>query len=105
MCGSDARSGIRRKLCVSGFRGGLKKNVKTARILFDFVRDTKYVDDMRRKKMGRPPIPKNERKSVRLSFRMTAALHRAVSRAAKQQGKSVGGYINDIVENAVKGGE
>lgn len=60
---------------------------------------------MKRKKMGRPPLPKSQRKSVRLSFRMTDALHSTVSRVAKSQGKSVSAYILDIVEDAVEGGE
>ncbi len=71
----------------------------------DIVSRTKYVGSMRKKKMGRPPIPKAQRKSVRLSFRVTTALQKAVSKAAKREGKAVGSFINDILEDAVKGGE
>jgi len=67
---------------------------------------SKYSQDMKRKvRMGRPPIPAAQRKSVKLSLRVTTSLHKAVSRAAKAQGQSIGRYINDALEAAVKGGE
>jgi predicted HicB family RNase H-like nuclease len=59
----------------------------------------------RKRRMGRPPIPKAQRKSVRLSFRVTASLHKAVVEAAKREGKSVGRFITDTLVNAVKGGK
>jgi len=55
--------------------------------------------------MGRPPIPKAQRKSVRLSFRMTAALHQAVVDAAEREGKSVGKYITETLEGRIEGGK
>ncbi len=59
----------------------------------------------RKARMGRPPIPKAQRRSVKLSLRITAALRTALGKAAKTQGKTIGSYVNDILENAVKGGE
>jgi predicted HicB family RNase H-like nuclease len=55
--------------------------------------------------MGRPPLPKAQRRSVKVSFRATAALHSAVVEAAKREGKSVGKYITDALAQAVKGGK
>jgi predicted HicB family RNase H-like nuclease len=59
----------------------------------------------RKKRMGRPPIPKHQRKSVRLSFRVTAALHKTVVEAAKRKGKSVGTYIADALAKMAEGGK
>jgi predicted HicB family RNase H-like nuclease len=59
----------------------------------------------RKKRMGRPPLPKAQRRSVKVSFRATAALHSAVVEAAKREGKSVGKYITDALAQAVKGGK
>jgi predicted HicB family RNase H-like nuclease len=59
----------------------------------------------RKKRMGRPPIPKHQRKSVRLSFRVTAALHKSLVETAEREGKSVGKYISDILANVVEGGK
>jgi predicted HicB family RNase H-like nuclease len=74
--------------------------------MVDIVSRTKYVDDMeKRKRMGRPPLPKAERKSVRLSFRVTAAMYKAVAEAAKQEGKSVGRFVNETLETRLKGGK
>jgi predicted HicB family RNase H-like nuclease len=56
----------------------------------------------KKKRMGRPPLPKAKRRSVRLSFRMTAALHKAVLEAAKREGKSVGKYVTDAVEASLR---
>jgi len=59
----------------------------------------------RKKRMGRPPLPKAERRSVKVSFRATAALHKAVVEAAEREGKSVGKYITDALVNLVEGGK
>ena len=55
--------------------------------------------------MGRPPLPKAKRRSVKMSFRATAALHKAVVEAAEREGKSVGKFITDTLANAVEGGK
>jgi len=54
--------------------------------------------------MGRPPIPKSQRKSVRLSFRLTPKLYRQASAAAGREGKWLSEFIHDLVAEAVKGG-
>lgn len=54
--------------------------------------------------MGRPPIPKAQRKCVRLSFRLTPASHKAIVQAAKQRGKSVGEFISDALKTVMEGG-
>ena len=59
----------------------------------------------RKKRMGRPPLPKAERRSVKISFRVTVTLHKAVVEAAEREGKSVGTYIADILANVVEGGK
>ncbi len=59
----------------------------------------------RKKRMGRPPLPKAKRRNVKVSFRATAALHKAVVEAAKREGKSVGKFITDTLANAVEGGK
>ncbi|MBN1359727.1 MAG: toxin-antitoxin system HicB family antitoxin [Sedimentisphaerales bacterium] len=53
--------------------------------------------------MGRPPLPKSQLRSVKVFFRVTPALHKALVAAAKRQDKPLGKYINDTLEQAVKG--
>jgi predicted HicB family RNase H-like nuclease len=60
---------------------------------------------LRKKRMGRPPLPKAERRSVKVSFRVTATLHKAVVEAAKREGKSVGKFITDGLVTLVEGGK
>lgn len=75
-------------------------------MLLDIVSGSNYHQDMKRKvRMGRPPIPAAQRKSVKLSLRVTAALHKAIGQAAKAQRKSIGSYVSDTLEAAVKGGK
>lgn len=69
----------------------------------DIVSGIMYHQRMKRKtRTGRPPIPKAQRKSVKVSLRMQSALHRAVKKAAKREGKSVGSYINDVLGDAIE---
>jgi len=60
---------------------------------------------LKKSKMGRPPIPKAQRRSVKLSLRITAALHKAVGKAADAQGKTIGSYVNDVLTAAIRGDE
>ncbi len=55
--------------------------------------------------MGRPPLPKTERRSVKVSFRITAALNKAIAEAAEREGKSVGKYITETLEGRIEGGK
>jgi len=55
--------------------------------------------------MGRPPLPKDQLKSVKVFFRATPAFHKALLKAAKRQGKPLATYISDTLAKIVKGGE
>ncbi len=55
--------------------------------------------------MGRPPLPKAERRSVKVSFRVTAELHKVIAEAARREGKSVGKYITEALESRTEGGK
>ena len=55
--------------------------------------------------MGRPPLPKTERRSVKVSFRVTAALHKAIAEAARRESKSIGKYISETLEGRIEGGK
>jgi len=59
----------------------------------------------KRKKIGRPPMPKSQRRSRKVFFRVTAAEYRDLVAAAKQAGKPVSEFVSQIVnETAKKGG-
>lgn len=52
---------------------------------------------MAAKKMGRPPKPKGEVKSVTLTIRLTAAERRKIEAAAKRDGVSVGEWARRAI--------
>jgi len=59
---------------------------------------------MKKKRMGRPPLPKSQLKSMRMSFRVTPALRKALLDAAKREGVPVGRYITDTLKTRLTGG-
>jgi len=58
-----------------------------------------------KKKMGRPPIPKTQRKSEKVFFRATPAFRRALTDAAKREGKDLTTFIRDTLHEKLTGGE
>ncbi|MHC4520306.1 MAG: toxin-antitoxin system HicB family antitoxin [Planctomycetota bacterium] len=55
--------------------------------------------------MGRPPLAKAKRKSVKVFFRTTPSFHKTLVNAAKQEGKPLATYISDTLEELLAGGE
>jgi hypothetical protein len=55
---------------------------------------------MAAKKMGRPPKPKCEVKSVTLTIRLTAAERKKIEASAKRDGVSVGEWARRVVAAA-----
>ena len=55
--------------------------------------------------MGRPPIPKTQRKSEKVFFRATPAFRRALTDAAKREGKDLTTFIRDTLHEKLTGGE
>ena len=51
--------------------------------------------------MGRPTIPKKQRRSVKITFRATAGLRRDLEKQAEQEQKTLGTYIADILQNVI----
>jgi predicted HicB family RNase H-like nuclease len=56
------------------------------------------------KRMGRPLLPVDKLRSVKVFFRATPALNAAMKASAKRQGKRLGKYINDTLERVVREG-
>jgi predicted HicB family RNase H-like nuclease len=54
--------------------------------------------------MGRPPLPKKERKAVHLSVRFTEAEHRELERAAKAAGVALSDWARSLMLGAVGSG-
>jgi predicted HicB family RNase H-like nuclease len=52
-------------------------------------------------KMGRPLLPKKQRRSVKITFRVTSALQKALEQRAKQEKKIVGRFIRDLLEREI----
>lgn len=50
-----------------------------------------------KKKMGRPPVPKAERKGETLTLRLTAAERRAAEAAAKREGVPVSEWARRVI--------
>jgi predicted HicB family RNase H-like nuclease len=76
------------------------------RKLFDILSVIKYIPGMKkRKRMGRPPLAKAKRKSVKVFFRTTPSFHKTLVNAAKQEGKPLATYISDTLEELLAGGE
>lgn len=48
--------------------------------------------------MGRPKIPKEQRRSEKITFRATAALRKDLEKRAKREKKTLGSYIADVLE-------
>lgn len=55
--------------------------------------------------MGRPTIPKRQRRNKRITFRVTAALRKALNKRAKREKKKLGAYIADVLQNEIERGE
>ena len=51
--------------------------------------------------MGRPPLPKKQRRSVRITFRATAALRKALKKQAEREEKTLGTYIADVLQSKI----
>lgn len=60
---------------------------------------------MKRKKMGRPKLPKDEAKSAKISLRLTPALRKAVEQRVKKEKKSMCEYIIGKLQNIIERGE
>lgn len=60
---------------------------------------------MKRKKMGRPKLPKDKAQSAKISLRLTPALRRAVEKRAKQEKKSMCKYIVSKLQSIIERGE
>jgi predicted HicB family RNase H-like nuclease len=52
----------------------------------------------RKSKMGRPPLPAGQARSVKVFFRAEPALYEKLAAAAKGEGKAVGTWIHDTLE-------
>ncbi len=59
----------------------------------------------KKSRMGRPPLPEAERKSMYIVLRVTPAFNRALLKAAKREHKSLTEYLNKVLEASLKGGE
>jgi predicted HicB family RNase H-like nuclease len=59
--------------------------------------------EKKRSRMGRPPLPKAQCKSIRIAFRVTPGLNRALVRAAKREGKPLGRYISEALQAMLEG--
>ena len=53
---------------------------------------------------GRPKLPKDKVRSVKLSLRMTTGLHEALERIAEREGKPLGTYICDVLQSRIDDG-
>ena len=59
----------------------------------------------KKSRMGRPPFPKGEAKSVQLVFRVRPVLYRKLRAAARRQGKPLAAWIRETLDRCVGGGE
>jgi hypothetical protein len=55
------------------------------------------------KKMGRPPLPKREKRAAHLSVRLTEGEHRGCERAAKAAGLALSDWARSVVLAASNG--
>lgn len=56
----------------------------------------------RKKKVGRPPMPKGEAKAIVLQSRVQPAEKAAYQRAAHSQGKDLSTWIRDTLNAAIR---
>jgi predicted HicB family RNase H-like nuclease len=56
----------------------------------------------KRKKVGRPPMPKGEAKGVVLQSRVQPAEKAAYQKAAKSEGKDLSAWIRETLNRAVQ---
>lgn len=61
------------------------------------------MDKMKPCRMGRPPLPKGQRKSVQLVFRVDPALHKRILKAAKREGKPLAAWVRATLTESVRG--
>lgn len=54
-------------------------------------------------KMGRPPLPAGQARSVRVFFRTEPALYEKLAATAKREGKPVATWIHDTLAQLLKG--
>jgi hypothetical protein len=57
------------------------------------------------KKMGRPPLPKSERRSRKVFFRVTTSEYKDLIAAAKQAGLPVSEFVSKIVNETTRKSE
>jgi hypothetical protein len=60
---------------------------------------------MKAKKMGRKPLPKAKRRSVKITFRATSALRKALDKNARREDKTTGTYIADVLQKQIERSE
>ena len=56
----------------------------------------------RKKKVGRPPMPKGEAKAIVLQSRVQPAEKTAYQKAAKAEGKDLSTWIRETLNEAIK---
>lgn len=54
--------------------------------------------ERRKSKMGRPPLPAGQVRSVKVFFRAEPAFYKRLVAAAKREGKAVATWIHDTLE-------
>jgi len=52
--------------------------------------------------MGRPLLPKKQRRSARITFRITSSLQKALEQRAKQEKKPLAKYVRDLLEREIE---
>ena len=56
----------------------------------------------KKKKTGPKPIPKAQRRSVRITFRVTVAMRKTLDKRAQQEKKTLGTFIADVLQNEIE---
>jgi len=54
------------------------------------------------KRVGRPALPKAQRRSRKVFFLMTPAEYKNLATAAKRAGRTVSGYVSGIVNETIR---
>jgi predicted HicB family RNase H-like nuclease len=53
-------------------------------------------------KLGRPPKPAGQARSVQIIFRAEPGLHKSIAKAAKEAGKPLASWIHDTLETLLR---